>query len=487
MVIMNKKLFLALLPTFLVLTSCGCLNQKSPVDKIKEDNLAHEELFGKLNPKRADPEPASEWNLAPKVGVQHATYEIEEETYYAVRYVAAISGLADGVTASWTRAVAGKDATIVKAQSDGHLSIVTYDTLNNNGTPMTATDEGSGYTKYIVYTIYDIPASQKDSFMMAYLTLSKEAEEPVVSKAIATRLAGTYSFSFDNSTRGYFLGGSIQDNNIYLPNAAEDEHNYAIFQNMDLDRDDHFGVFNYTGTEFKYYGYSSFYTNSYTHMLNNNEIVQPKYFGNYSIKISKDEETRNQVLITRNKLRLDDSTTTYIDSYFDKEKDGWTKEKATIDGIDDFYFWAYGCEPSSGNFLRMGGPSTVSFLETEHTVNHLFNIKAITIKYNVTANPCDNPLVLKPEFYYVASVDHNIYGTDNTYRTLWTEHTFTGDSGTYTVEFESKSISYSHISGSISAYPNFFHLHSYDNRTEGAVNATYTIEYIEITFANELA
>ena len=474
-----------------MLTSCGDLNQKSPVDKIKEDNLAHEELFGKLNPKRMDPEPASEWNLAPKVGVQHATYEIEEQTYYAVRYVAAISGLADGVTASWTRAVAGKDATIVKAQSDGHLSTVTYDTLNNNGTPMTATDEGSGYTKYIVYTIYDIPASQKDSFMMAYLTLSKEAEEPVVSKAIATRLAGTYFFSFDNSTRGYFLGGNFNNTNeVITPNAEADEHSYAIFQNMDIRRTDYFGVFNYTGEEFKYYGFSSFYTNSTTHFMNDNEIAKPKYRGDYVIKVSKDEETRNQVLITRNTIRFDATTSTYTKSVWDKVNKCWVPpvNTITLNGRDDdIIITPYGCAQSNSDLVIVGGDSySTLYLNTDYC--HIFNMKSIAFRYTKDVSTSDNYLELETGFLYNPEVDNYIYGNEGSYRENWESHTYTQGDGTYTVNFESKDVGgFAAPFDRMHVYPNYFTFKCYKNTGEGAVNAEYYIEYIEITFANEKA
>lgn len=473
MVIMNKKIFLALLPTFLVLTSCGGLNQKSPVDRIKEDNLAHEELFGKLNPRRVDPEPASEWNLAPKVGVQHATYEIEEQTYYAVRYVAAISGLEDGVTASWTRAVSGKDATIVKAQSDGHLSTVTYDTLNNNGTPMNATDEGSGYTKYIVYTIYDIPESQKDSFMMAYLTLSKEAEEPVVSKAIATRLAGTYSFSFDNGTRGYFLGGNFNNTSgVITPNAEADEHSYAIFQNLDIRRTDYFGVFNYTGEEFKYYGFSSFYANSHTHFMNDNEIAKPKYRGEYLIKVSKDEETKNQVLVTRNTLRLDNSTTNYNGG-----------NRLTFKKGCDAEIRVYRCDEVSGNLINMMGDLN-SYFELDALHDHIFNIKTFTIKFAATIPTYDNNLKLIPTFYYNPTLDGNIYGNKSTYANYsgWGTHVLPMEDGTYTYTFGTISVAYVDV-GRMDVYPNSFRLLS--EHVENGNNARFNIEYIELTFANE--
>ena len=484
---MKKTLLIAILPALLLSTGCSNQQSKKELRDIKEDTLAHENIFGeiKLTPQRLG-DPSSDWKLTPIVGVQHVSYVAEDVTYYAVRYVAAINGLEEGVTASWTRAVSGKDASILKAQQGNHLSTVEYDTLNNGGTPIHATDEGSGYNKYIVYTIYDIPANQKDSFMMAYLTLTK-AEEEVVSKAVATRLGGTYAFTFDVSTRGFFLGGDIQGDDVYLPNAEEDEHSYAIFQNMDLERDDYFGLFSYTGEEFKYYGYSSFYTNSTTHVLNKNEIIQPKYFGNYSIRVSKDEETRNQVLIIRNKLRLDAATTTYNESVWDAEQQRWTPEVVEINGRDDILFSLYGCDPSSGNLLLMGGPSKNSFIEINQDVSHLFNMKSVTVKYTTTASPCDNPLILKPEFTYVASTDNYIYGEDDTYRSLWDIHTFTGDSGTYSVEFDSHSIKYSSSQNRISAYPNFFRIYSYVSSAEGAVNAEFRIEYIEITFANELA
>ena len=469
---MNKKIFLAVLPAFLVLTSCGGLNQKSPVEKIKEDNLAHEELFGKLNPKKVvDPASVSEWAVTPKVGVQHTSYEKEEVTYYAVRYVAAISGLEDGVTASWTRAVAGKDATIVKAQSGGHNSIVTYDTLNGGDEEITATDEGDGYTKYIVYTIYDIPESQKDSFMMAYLTLSKETKDPIVSKAVATRLAGTYAFSFDVETRGYFLGGNFNNTNeVITPNAEADEHSYAIFQNMDIRRTDYFGVFNYTGEEFKYYGFSSFYNNSKTHFMNDNEIAKPKYRGEYLIKVSKDEETRNQVLITRNTLRLDNSTVNY-------------GSKITLKKGCDAEIGTYSCNKINGILIRMLGDLN-SYFELHGLHDHIFNIKSFTIKYTANMPTYANNLKLIPTFYYDPAIDGNIYGNESTYYydDDWGTYELPMEDGTYTYSFGTISAGGFDV-GRMNVYPNSFRLLS--EHVENSNNARFDIEYIELAFANE--
>lgn len=467
---MKKTLLIAILPALLLSTGCSVQPSKNALRDIKEDTLAHENVFGeiKLKPSKLG-EPGSDWKLEPKVGVQHASYVVEETTYYAVRYVAAISGLEEGVTASWTRAVSGKDASILKTQQGNHLSTVEYDTLNNGGTPINAVDEGDGYNKYIVYTIYDIPANQKDSFVMAYLTLSK-SEEEVTSKAVATRLGGTYAFTFDVSTRGYFLGGEIQGNDVYLPNAEIDEHSYAIFENMDLDRDDYFGVFSYTGEEFKYYGFSSFYTSSTTHFMNDNEIAKPKYRGEYLIKVSKDEETRNQVLITRNTLRLDYSTVNYGD-------------KLTLKKGCDAEFRIYSCNKIEGNLIRMLGDLN-SYFELHGLHDHIFNIKSFTIKYTANIPTYANNLKLIPTFCYEPSLDNNIYGNEGTYYydDDWGTYELPMEDGTYTYTFGTISAGYFDV-GRMNVYPNSFRLKS--EHVEDSDNARFDIEYIELAFANE--
>ena len=271
---MKKKLLLIALPALMVLSGCSAVSIK-PAEKVNdadlmlEDTTAHEELFGdaKLAPnKLGDPEgdPAGDdpsWTKMPKIGVQFASYEKDEANYYAVRYVAAIAGLQSGaVTAEWTRGVSDEIGNELKPLSGGKMSTVEYNSLNNNLTPTAATSEGEGYYKYIIYTLYDIPAIQVSSYVVAYLTLSKSAQTPAVSKAVAARIGGGNAFSFAASkAEGYFIQGKINgtaNQILNLDDTPEVASDHAEKQNAALKEDDEFGCFYYNpGSSFKFFGY----------------------------------------------------------------------------------------------------------------------------------------------------------------------------------------------------------------------------------------
>ena len=251
----------------MALSSCSSFSHEpvknaNGADLMLEDTVAHEDLFGaaKLPPKMLgipDETPAS----GPKVGVQFTNYEKESVTYYAVRYVAAIGGLEDGaVTAEWTRAVSDDTGVLVKSFGGGKMSTVEYDTLNNGSTPTDAVDEGTGYNKYIVYSLYDIPASQINSYIMAYLTLSKAGEPDVVSKAVAARIGGGNAFSFAaDKAEGYFLQGKINgtpNTILNLDDSITEATDHAEKRDVSLKEDDEFGCFYYNpDTSFKFFGY----------------------------------------------------------------------------------------------------------------------------------------------------------------------------------------------------------------------------------------
>lgn len=220
---MNKKLLLLALPALMVMSACTYMQSATNFNDfniIKEDTLAHEEIFGgvdKLQPMRLGdpgetPEAGSGFAIAPKVGVQFFPYTKDEADLLAVRFVAAIGGLDGGITASWTRAVSSNSGSELKAETGGYNSTVEYASLNSGGSPKAATSEGTGYNKYVVYTMYDIPAAQSKSYIAAYLKLSKEGESDIYSKAVAARIDGKNTFSFEYNKQGFFLAGKIDTN-----------------------------------------------------------------------------------------------------------------------------------------------------------------------------------------------------------------------------------------------------------------------------------
>ena len=305
---MKKKLLLIALPALMVLSGCSNALVEQPVkindaDIIQEDNLAHEELFGdaklapnKLGVPEQDPLDNPEWTKAPKVGVQFKSYKKAETDYFAVRYVAAIADTA-GMTATWSRGVSEKNSNQIKSMSGGHVSSVKYDSLNNDSTPVNATSEGTGLEKYIVYTMYDIPASQDESYIAAYLTLSKEGEENVVSRVVVTQIDGSHYFSLDGINmpkHGYFLenDGTIlsQDESADTDPTNEAKDN-AMFDDVLLTSGQPLGLFRFTPTVFQFYGRETFVDSSASRFVKSTTVDQygEVYLsGTYDIYMNKD-------------------------------------------------------------------------------------------------------------------------------------------------------------------------------------------------------
>ena len=273
---MKKVFLLTILPALLVLSSCGRANRAPAQEFFKEDTTLHEELFGQLSPRKlgvpgeANSDPS--WTKAPKVGVQFKSYTKDKdddgtpEDYLAVRFVAAIANT-DGMTATWTRAVSEKDSNQIRPLSTGggHVSAVKYDVLNDGG-EKAASSEGSGYAKYVVYSMYDIPAAQSESYIAAYLTLTKAEEEPVVSKVIATQINGRNYFSFAaDRSAGYFmevLHG--ESKTIVEMNDTPSGTDVAKKEDLALNAGDEFEYFYYNpGTSFQCFGYSTFNRETY--------------------------------------------------------------------------------------------------------------------------------------------------------------------------------------------------------------------------------
>ena len=302
---MKKKLLLIALPALMVLSGCSNALIEQPAlyndaNIMLEDNLAHEELFGeaKLEPKKLgvpDVDPGSDpsWTKAPKIGVQFKSYQKAETDYYAVRYVAAINDTA-GMTATWSRGVSQKDSNQIKAMSHDHVSLVKYDSLNNDSTPVTAASEG--FEKYIVYTMYDIPAAQDESYIAAYLTLSKDGEDDVVSKVVVTQLDGSnyFSFGMDQLVKdGYFMFNSrfgiLEQDAGADTDPTDNGKNNAEFADIVINTGDKFGFFRFTTSVFQFYGRQTFIDETAAEFAKSTTIdqfAQLYYGGRYTFYIN---------------------------------------------------------------------------------------------------------------------------------------------------------------------------------------------------------
>ena len=276
---MNKRrLFLLLImPLLFVVSSCSNISlDKGNKEIIKVDTSLHEELFGNdnntvsydLDNNIRQPRRLAEDLVEPPIGVQYLSYKEDTKDYYAVRYVAAIKSL--DIDARWTRAVSQKNGTQVKTLNSDTIVTTAYRTLTNGGVISTCSEEYPGFLYYVVFTMYDIPTSQEDSYVMAYLTISYGEETPVKSKAVITQIKGTghsFSFDIDSVTNDYFIaidhetgpdavwyGGEGEDK----PNPEENDH--AVFTNasMEFINGDTFGLFKLTTTEFAFCDYPTY-------------------------------------------------------------------------------------------------------------------------------------------------------------------------------------------------------------------------------------
>ena len=298
---MNKKLLLLALPALMVMSSCTYMEHATKVELFKEDTVANEQLFGELLPNRlGDPGDGpvvdSDWTKGPKVGVQFKSYQSDldedgtPEDYYAVRFVGLIKET-EGMTATWSRAVSQKDSNQIKPMAHDKVSAVKYDTLNNAGSPVNASSEETGYDKYVVYSMYDIPASENESYIAAYLTLSKAEEEDVVSKVVIAQVDGSYFFSLIPDEQlvrdGYFLEYGAED--VITQDDEDPGENNAVFTDVDLETTDEFGLFKFSTSSFQFFGFSTFMSSSsasFIEAASVNQFGKVRLDGQYTLYVN---------------------------------------------------------------------------------------------------------------------------------------------------------------------------------------------------------
>ena len=232
---MNKKFMLFVLPALMALSSCAGLGHDAQPEEVffKEQVDACTEVFGNGQEvyevkQKAPLRSAAEDMEQPRIGVQYRKYEEvldSGEWFVAVRFVAEIKTL--NVNATWTRNIYKNDGTELTTEAS-YATTKAYTSLISNGEDI---EPSSGYNYFVVYTLAGIPFNSfNDYYVVAYATLSDNAAtpalSPVSSKAMAARIGGNVTFTFDKDRTGYFMAGSFGDVAI---NAAIKGDNTAAF------------------------------------------------------------------------------------------------------------------------------------------------------------------------------------------------------------------------------------------------------------------
>ena len=303
---MKKSLILLALP-FLMGSITFSNQARSGLSEIKEDTVAHEELFGRAGAQR-NFGGAIKHNAATLDGAKIG-YQIqynEETNKLAIRFLAAIKDT--NVQAVWSRAVAKGDGSEVKAMNHNQVCEKYYHTLVNGVTSITAGEgDYTGYAGFVVYTLYNIPYEEyKDSYVVAYLSLYDETDleldngkstEPYAVKIEMNNEKTGSAFSFTvNRDDCYFLYGI--NGATTIPTWIDDAENYAVFNDVTLDEGESYLLFSYSSSKFLYHSYAGCFNTSIG-FFNNSSLVSgavtPYKSGTYNLYVSKGSGTENKV------------------------------------------------------------------------------------------------------------------------------------------------------------------------------------------------
>lgn len=443
---MKKKLLLIALPTLMVLSGCSKVPIK-PVEKevlsdtaMFEDTAAHEELFGDIDldiKKIGVPDPNPGSGSIPKIGVQFSgLYKGDERDsygnltgnkadFYAIRYVAAIKGDLSNQTVTWTRGVSQVNSTQVREMSSvGHdstplNSATAYASLNDNGV---AVGVPSGYDNYVVYTMYDIPSSEANSYIAAYVTVTPDVGEAAKSYAVVTEIDGGYYFSVDTNSlirNGYFIEGTIggYDHTIITEDNEGDTDtdpenggkDNSIFSDYQFSDDDEFGLFRLTSTCFQFYGYDTFMGSSASSFINSSDAVNQ--FGRFS------KDGQYTLFLNASNLVYPIVTTTlFLDT--SRTLEGGSKWGAGA----RFAIWAWG--PTKERWYDMTNETGDIYKIEGYNVTDYPNLKFCRMNPGVASNGWDkdNPLYNNTgNLSVVVPGDSNII-TNNMYTiTAWND------------------------------------------------------------------
>ncbi len=260
---MKAKILLAILPALGFLA--GCSGESKPnANEFLETGTACQEVFGDgeayVEKKGARRLEESDFTTPIIYGVQHKSYTEETTDYLAIRFIAEVVSIDPVLT--WTRAATQIDGEEVKVMDNTIVCTKFYEYLLDVD-DITPIYPDSGFNFFVVYTMYNIPTSQANTFMMAYLTISDPGE--VDPHASVSSLAGVSQirnggekFSVAANINSYFIAGKIAGSaeNTVLPLPSGGGNNGKI-EDVKLNKNDQFGFFNLTASHFNYFAFSN--------------------------------------------------------------------------------------------------------------------------------------------------------------------------------------------------------------------------------------
>ena len=285
---MKKRLFLGILPALLTLSACsgGAAQPKEEKNLFLEDTLAHDEIFGgaeleerALAPKRLlaqdftrkldDPDPVTHPDADDfSIGVQSLS---ESTGYISFRFVAAVhfeDSQVGPTQAVWTRTVSYTTGAVKKAEGT-FSSQKAYQKLSTSSGAYSISDyntaHGTNYTRFVVYTLRNVPVDENDYYVSAYLTLStKEGQsggKDLTSRAVAVNASETAKFAYDlgNSGGAFFIEGTINSLHTIIPASRVRENgNKADFEDINLNVGDKFEIKEFYNLELEVHGPTAF-------------------------------------------------------------------------------------------------------------------------------------------------------------------------------------------------------------------------------------
>lgn len=309
---MKRRVFLAIIPALLVLSSCAGVNNGPAANKgllVEEDTLAHEELFDNAefyqpNIRKLDVLDSN----APVIGVQRSA---EVNGKINIRLVAAIKVESEEAlartTAVWTRTIYDGSGNVVTGKERTEFTATkAYNKINGGGDNLDITTfEGGAYSYFVVYTMMNVPVSGANDassyYLNAFLTVDDESNNTfdAVSKMVSTTIDGNIKTSFDASY-DYFLRGIIDGQQKDLPKdvepAGENGNDHASFSH-NFKVNDSFKLVINTPSEYKIIdasfnrliegGSQSGWKNHY--FTNNNGGIKINYKGNYILYLNEDD------------------------------------------------------------------------------------------------------------------------------------------------------------------------------------------------------
>lgn len=301
---MKKHLLLISIPALLALSACNGAIQQTQKDNLYKETTTTGEIFGnvgtayELKTKRNNlitttPEDL----LEPVIGVQ---YKAQDDGKYAIRFIGAIASL--NVKANWTRGLTQLDGNVSKSLKTVESDVAYTSLKDGPESSITPAEfaEDEAYNYFVVYSMYNIPASELNSYMIAYLTLSDAAEEnidpelSVTSKAKISQIDSEGDLFTVSSSHNYYmhgvLGGKID---TITADTTTKGNNKASFATP-LTADDSFYIYENSSDGFNIYN-SSILTGDDNPIGNDfksgtNNKIDVKNTGNYILYLNDSNE-----------------------------------------------------------------------------------------------------------------------------------------------------------------------------------------------------